>query len=94
MSMSRLLSLLVILVFVGFGLFFGTLNEQPVVADFFFFRLDWPLALLMMSAFLAGVIISGVLVYSAMWLGVQRRIRQLKKQQGVATGKALTVSDD
>lgn len=93
-SMSRLFSLVLILAFVAFGLFFGTLNERPVEADFFFFKLQWPLALLLMSAFLGGVLLSGLLVYSAMWLGVRRRIRELKKQQQAETGKALTIADE
>ncbi|MEM9533380.1 MAG: LapA family protein [Pseudomonadota bacterium] len=89
--MARLATFLLVLAFVAFGLFFGTLNEQPVEVDFFFFTLNWPLALMIMSAFLAGVLLSGSLVYLSMWFGVRRRIREMKKAQVRAeAGKALS----
>lgn len=93
--MARLATFLLVLVFVAFGLFFGTLNEEPVSIDFFFFILEWPLALIIMAAFLAGVLLSGSLVYLSMWFGVRRRIRQLKKAQAksearAGSGKALS----
>lgn len=79
--MSRLLTLLLVLAFVGFGLFFGTLNETPVTVDLFFITIQWPLALVVMSAFMAGIVLSGTLVYLSMWVGVKRRIRSLKAAQ-------------
>ncbi len=92
--MSRFLTLLLVLLFVAGGLFFGTLNESLVSVDLFFIKIEWPLALVVMSAFLAGILVSGTLVYLSMWFGVKRRIRLLKAQQGKRSsdGKALASS--
>ncbi len=79
--MKRLVTLLLILAFLAFGLFFGSLNESPVTVDYFFWQTSWPLAVNLMLFFLAGVIISGLLVYLSMWVSLKRRISQLKKQQ-------------
>lgn len=87
--MSRIFTLLLVLVFVAFGLFFGTLNESPVTVDLFFLQITRPLALVVIAAFLAGVLLSGTLVYLSMWLGVKRRIRALKSEQAAAGSKAM-----
>ncbi len=90
--MNRLLTLLLILTFVAGGLFFGTLNETPVTVDLFFIQIQWPLALVVMSAFLTGIILSGTLVYFSMWFGVKRRIRSLKASQAKSAGESRSLA--
>ncbi len=90
--MSRIFTLLLVLVFVAFGLFFGTLNEVPVTVDLFFISITRPLALVVIAAFLAGVLLSGTMVYLSMWFGVKRRIRALKSEQAASSSKAMASS--
>ncbi|MFK7955531.1 MAG: lipopolysaccharide assembly protein LapA domain-containing protein [Lysobacterales bacterium] len=90
--MSRFFTLLLVVLFVAGGLFFGTLNETPVTVDLFFVQIQWPLALIVMSAFLAGIILSGTLVYFSMWLGVKRRIRSLKASRAKSAGDGRSLA--
>ncbi len=78
--MRRFFYLLLIAVLVAFGLFFGTLNNQPTPVDYFFVVTQWPLALSLMSFFLFGVLLGGLFAYLAMWLRARRRVRALKRQ--------------
>lgn len=79
--MKRIVTLILILTFLAFGLFFGSLNDAPVTVDYFFWQTTWPLAVNLMLFFLAGVVVSGLLVYLSMWVSLKRRIARLKKEQ-------------
>ena len=94
--MKRIVTLILILAFLAFGLFFGSLNDVPVTVDYFFWQTSWPLAVNLMLFFLAGVMVSGLLVYLSMWVSLKRRIAQLKKEQSGAKApgkKELTLYD-
>lgn len=79
--MRRILYLLLIGVLVAFGLFFGTLNDQPTRVDYFFFATNWPLALSLMGFFLIGLLTGAAFAFLAMWVRTRRRIRALKQAQ-------------
>lgn len=98
--MKKLLTLVLILIFAVFGLMFGSRNEVPVVVDYLWIRTEWPLGVNLMLFFLAGVIISGLLVYLSMWVSLKRRIAALKKshtttvsRESTASGSQLTLHD-
>ena len=79
--MRRIFNLLLIVLLVAFGLFFGNLNDQPIRVDYFFFATQWPLALSLMGFFLAGVLLGGLFAYLAMWIATRRRLRAVKAAQ-------------
>ncbi len=91
--MRRILYLLLIGALVAFGLFFGTLNDQPTRVDYFFFATDWPLALSLMGFFLMGLLTGAVFAYFAMWVRTRRRIRALKREQSRSERSAANAED-
>lgn len=84
--MRRLITLILMAIFIGFGLMFGTLNETSVSVDYFFLKTEWPLALSLMSFFAVGVATGGVFVYLAMWFGLRQRVREMKRQHKKDSG--------
>ncbi len=97
--MKKILTLALILVFAVFGLMFGSLNDTPVMIDYLWLKTEWPLGVNLMLFFLAGVIVSGLMVYVSMWISLKRRIAALKKSQSstdrrsAASGSQLTLHD-
>ena len=87
--MSRLLAVLVVLVFVSAGLFFGTLNSDPVEVDYFLFQANAPLAFSLISFLLAGIVFGAVCVYVSVVLKLQHRLRASKR-----ASKQLVVPED
>ena len=55
--MTRLLSLLFILIVIVFGLYFGLLNAEPVTLNYYFGTQALPLSLVMMVALLIGALL-------------------------------------
>lgn len=89
--MKRLLHLLMLLLFVGSGLFFGTLNQEPTRVDFLFFVVEWPLALALASFFFAGALFGGLLTWLGSLLALRKRVRSLRAERaaGRTPGRAM-----
>ena len=87
--MSQLLAVLVVLVFVAAGLFFGSLNSTPVVVDYFFFQANAPLAFSLISFLLSGIVVGAVCVYVAVVVKLQHRLRASRR-----ASKQLAVPDE
>lgn len=84
--MSRLLAILVVLLFVAGGLFFGSLNSSPVQIDYFFFQARAPLAFSLILFLLAGIVVGAICVYVAVVVKLQHRLRVARRNS-----KQLTI---
>lgn len=77
----RLVSLLLALAFLLFGMVFGALNSDPVILDFYRFQQQAPLGVALLGFAVVGAILAGLML----WLGViwpqRRRIRRLARRE-------------
>ena len=76
----KLLAVLVVLAFVASGLVFGSLNNQAVTVDYFFFETETALAFSLVLFLLAGVALGGVVVYLSMVARMRSRLRTARRE--------------
>ena len=75
---------LLALIAVATGLIVGTFNSQEVVLDLLWFQLDWPLGLILLSAFVIGLVLGLLIVNLAQVVPLKLRIRKLQATSGRA----------
>lgn len=76
----KLLGVLLVLAFVAAGLVFGSLNQQAVVVDYFFFQMRSGLAFSLVLFLLAGVALGGLAIYLSMVVRMRSRLRALRRE--------------
>ncbi len=70
-------SLLAILA-VAIGLVVGTFNSESVLLDLLWFQINWPLGLILLCAFVVGLVLGMALVNMAQVLPLRLRLRKLR----------------
>ena len=81
--MRSLLKILFLIIIVSVGIFFTLHNPEIVPIDFYYFRIEAPLSLVILFSLLLGVMLGWMLVWVKM-LSRQRQFRQLKKKYAEA----------
>jgi uncharacterized integral membrane protein len=75
--MNRLVFALVALLAIAAGLLVGTLNAENAVLDLLWFQLEWPLGLLLMLFFSAGLVLGLALLFMFQVLPLRLKVRRL-----------------
>ncbi|NND43713.1 MAG: LapA family protein [Xanthomonadales bacterium] len=85
--MNRLVFALVALLAVAVGLLVGTLNADPAQLDLLWVQLEWPLGLMLLLFFAAGLVLGLLLLYLSQVLPLRLRLRRAQKQSEAETTK-------
>jgi len=80
-------SLLAILA-AAIGLAVGTFNSESVLLDLLWFQINWPLGLILLCAFVVGLVLGIALVNMAQVLPLRLRLRKLR-----ASGEKRIIPD-
>ncbi len=81
--MKRLFSILILLLFMAFGVAIAIVNAEPVVFNFYYGSMTQPLSILLVAAIMVGAILATIinsLVILSLRHQVHRAQKQLKKQ--------------
>jgi len=89
--MQRLVFILLAIVSLAVGLVVGTLNADPVALDLLWVQFQWPLGLIVLASFAAGLIVASGLVY--LWAVLPLRLR-LRRATPRAAASPPAVPDD
>lgn len=76
--MIKLLSLIAVFAFVGFGVVLGLLNPTLVSFDYFFGQRHIPLSILLSVSFVIGMVLAGFFVFSQV-VRLQWKLYRLNK---------------
>ncbi|BAZ94554.1 putative membrane protein [Thiohalobacter thiocyanaticus] len=95
--MSRILSVIALVLLIGVGITFTVLNPQQVTLNYLLGSLQLPLALLVVLVLALGAVL-GLLVAGFMLLRLKRENRKLRRgtrlaEQEVANLRSLPVKD-
>lgn len=63
---------------VAIGLVVGTFNSESVLLDLLWFQVNWPLGLILLCAFVVGLVLGMALVNMALVLPLRLRLRRLR----------------
>lgn len=85
---TKLLSVIAVLAFIGFGVLLGLLNPTPVSFDYFVDQRHIPLSILLSFAFVLGLLFAGFFIFSHV-LRLQWRLHQLNKQYKKQTNEII-----
>lgn len=78
--MKRIFGLIVTLLVLVFGLFFGLLNADPVTVNYYFGTTTLPLSLLLVFSLLLGAVF-GVLAALSHIFRLRRELHRLRREQ-------------
>jgi uncharacterized integral membrane protein len=79
---------------VAVGLLVGTFNSDRVLLDLVWVQLQWPLGLLILAAFAAGLLVGLALLYLAQVLPLQLKIRRIQAGAAREEGPEQTGRND
>lgn len=88
--MTRLVTLIVVLVLLVLGASIGYFNAQPVEVDYLFGKREVPLIAVLITTFAIGVLVT-VAVVAARLLSVRVELGRLRKQLREAEGELRTL---
>jgi putative membrane protein len=74
--MKRLGFSLLAIIAVAVGLVIGTFNAQKVSLDLLWVQVDWPLGLILLTAFAIGAILGLIIVYFVQVLPLRVKLRR------------------
>lgn len=92
--MNRLVFALVALLAIAAGLLVGTLNAGNAVLDLLWFQLEWPLGLLLMLFFSAGLVLGLALLYLFHVLPLRLKVRRLQARPAQPEPTEVAVNND
>lgn len=92
--MNRLVFALVALLAIAAGLLVGTLNAENAVLDLLWFQLEWPLGLLLMLFFSAGLVLGLALLYLFQVLPLRLKMRRLQARPAKPESTEVAVNND
>ena len=76
------------------GLLVGTLNPDPVTLDLLLLTLVWPLGLLVLLFFSAGLILGLMAMFVFRVLPLRLKLRKAQKSEPARESREIAVSDD
>jgi len=74
---------------VSLGLLVGTLNSELASLDLLWFRLEWPLGLIVLAAVACGLLLGLVLAWLFTVLPLRARLKRAVSSAGSSTGNTL-----
>lgn len=92
--MSRIGFWLIAILAIAVGLLVGTFNSDRVLLDLVWVQLTWPLGLLVLAAFAAGLIVGLALLFIAQVLPLRLRVRRLHAAARGGEGQEQTGPND
>lgn len=92
--MTRLVFGLVAALAIITGLLVGTLNSDPVTLDLLWLTLVWPLGLLVLLFFSAGLILGLMAMFVFRVLPLRLKLRKVQKSEPARESREIAVSDD
>lgn len=91
--MSKLISIILIIAVIIFGLVLGILNPSFVMLDGFFFKREIPLSLIIAVSLVIGLIIGTLLIATKLWY-VRWQLKGLKKINQNQADKLLVLQKE
>ena len=85
--LTRIGFTLLAVIAVATGLIVGTFNSQEVSLDLLWLQLNWPLGLILLCSFVAGLVLGLLAVYLGQVVPLKLRLRKL---QALANRTALS----
>lgn len=92
--MFRLGSALVIILAGAAGLIIGTLNSERVTLDLLWVQLHWPLGLLALLFFAAGILLGLLIAYLLQVLPLRLRLRREQRHSESGNRVEVSTTDD
>ena len=92
--MKRIGFFLIAVLAVVLGLVVGALNAEAARLDLLWFQLEWPLGLLMLTAFVAGILVAAVSMYFVTLLPLRMRLRSLNARARTAASPVSPTPDE
>jgi uncharacterized integral membrane protein len=92
--MNRLVFALVALLAIAAGLLVGTLNAENAVLDLLWFQLEWPLGLLLMLFFSAGLVLGLALLFMFQVLPLRLKVRRLHARPAMPEPPEVAAGND
>ncbi len=77
--MKRLLSILILLVFMAFGVAIAIVNAEEVVFNYYYGSITQPLSILLVAAIMIGALLA-TLINSMVILGLRHQVRRTQRQ--------------
>ncbi len=77
--MIRIFSLLLIVLILAFGLFFGLLNAENVEVDYYLGKTEMPLSVVMVVMLVAGAVL-GTVASLGVVVRLRRRVARLRRE--------------
>jgi uncharacterized integral membrane protein len=74
---------------IALGLLTGTLNSDPVSVDLLWIQLQWPLGLLILSVFAAGLLLGLLLAWVFSILPLRARLRKARQGETLSSSGPL-----
>jgi len=96
--MARIIGFIVLLVIIILGLFFGNINAETVILNYYWGSFQLPFSLALVLSLLAGAIL-GMLASLAVIIRLRHQLAKLRKQarhaeQELANLRALPLKDN
>jgi len=96
--MTRIISLIFFLVVLLLGLFFGVLNAEEAMLDYYWGKVQLPLSIIMVLSLVVGAVL-GVMASMVVMLRLKHQISKLRKdvrntKKEVANLRSIPLKDD
>jgi putative membrane protein len=88
--MKRLFSILVLLIFMAFGVAIAIVNAEPVQFNFYYGSVTQPLSILLVGAIMIGALLA-TLINSMVIFSLRHQVRRAQRQLTKQDEKSLTV---
>ena len=88
-NLYRIGFIIITVLAIALGLLTGTLNSNPVSVDLLWVQLQWPLGLLILSVFAAGLLIGLLLAWVFSILPLRARLRKARHGETLSSSGAL-----
>ena len=87
--MYRIGFIIITVLAIALGLVIGTLNSNTVSVDLLWIQLQWPLGLLILSVFAAGLLIGLLLAWVFSILPLRARLRKARSGDSLSSSGSL-----
>lgn len=88
--MKRLLSIVILLLFMGFGVAIAIVNAEEVVFNYYYGSITQPLSILLVAAIMIGAILA-TLVNSLVILSLRHQLRRAQRLVKKAEDSSVTL---